>query len=87
MSFSSHRQKALDPDLPISHRMSHLRSCAMLIGQKYGVPRSQIINRVQQVCGVDLNASLSETNIVQAIEILETLKRDGLKSVLANGQG
>lgn len=53
----------------------------MLIGQKYDVPRSQIIKLVQQICGVDLNASLSEANIVQAIEILETLKRDGLKGI------
>lgn len=38
MSFNSHRQRALDTDLPISHRMSPLRSCAMLIGQNYDAP-------------------------------------------------
>lgn len=81
MSFSSHRRKALDPELLLTQRMSHLRSCAMLIGQKYKIPRSEIIKLVQQLCGANLNMPASSTSITEAIRILDLLKTQGLENV------
>ena len=41
MAFSAHRRKALDSEVPLPHRLSHVRSCAMHLGQKYGIHQDQ----------------------------------------------
>ena len=78
MSFSTHKRDALDATLPVSHRMSHLRSCAMLMGQKYRVPRNTIIERVLQLCGVDITGLADEEEIRRAMEALVTIKESGV---------
>lgn len=78
MSYSTNRRDALDPTLPIAHRMSHARSCAMLMSQKFRVPRSAIIDLVRQSCGVDLASPASKTGIVEAIGALDRIKAEGV---------
>jgi hypothetical protein len=84
MSFSAHKRDALDETLPVSHRMSHLRSCAMLMGQKYRVPRSMIFERVVQLCGVDISDLASDAEIQRAVQALVIIKESGLS---ASGDG
>ena len=74
MSFSSHKRKALDATQSMGHRMSHLRSCAMLVGQKHNVPRSTIMERVAELCGVDIATDASEAEILSAVHVLEGLR-------------
>jgi hypothetical protein len=50
----------------------------MLMGQKYRVHRSVIIGRVRRECGVDLSSPASEVGIVEAIEVLDRIKAEGL---------
>ncbi len=57
--------------------MSHLRSCAMLMGQKYGVPRDVIIARVAALCGVDITRPGSKVEIQQAVRALVLIKEAG----------
>ncbi len=78
MSFSSHRRDALDPNLPLPHRQSHARSCAMLMGQKYRVPRSVILDFVRQACGADLMCPVSEADLIVAVGVLDRIKAIGL---------
>jgi hypothetical protein len=78
MSFSAHKRDALDATMPFNHRMSHLRSCAMLMGQKYRVPRSAIIERVLQLCGVDITISANEAEVQRAVQALVQVKELGL---------
>lgn len=78
MSFSSHRRDALDTSLPLPHRQSHARSCAMLMGQKCLVHRSVILDLVQQVCGTDLNRPATEAELVEAMLVLQRIKTAGL---------
>ena len=78
MSFSSHKRDALDGSLPFNHRMSHLRSCAMLMGQKYRVPRSKVIERVQQLTGVDITTPGTEAELQSAMNALVQIKQNGL---------
>jgi hypothetical protein len=81
VSYSANRRDALDPALPIAHRMSHARSCAMLMGQKYWVPRSVILDLVRRTCGVDLTAPASDPEIAEAIGALDRIKAGGLAAV------
>lgn len=80
MSFSSNRRDALDSTLPLKHRASHARSCAVRVSEKYGVKRDVVIDLVRQACGVDLNSVGSESEIVAAIEVLNALRLRGLES-------
>lgn len=78
MSFSAHKRDALDATEPVLHRMSHLRSCAMLMGQKYRVPRSEIIDRVRELSGVDIMQPATDEEIHRAVEALVNIKQAGL---------
>jgi hypothetical protein len=78
MSFSSSRRRALNHNLPMGYRASHLRSCAMLIGQKWGVKRSNVLEVVQEKCGVDLSAIKTDHEIEIAIMILDKLRHNWL---------
>jgi hypothetical protein len=80
MSYSAHRRDALDPGLPLAHRASHARSCAVHVAQKYKVHRSAIIGLILRACGVNLMAVRSEQEIVDAIGALDSLRIHGLAS-------
>lgn len=78
MSYSTNRRDALDPGLPIAHRLSHARSCAMLLGQKYSIHRFVILDLIRRSCGVDLEAPAAEPDIIAAIGALDRIKAEGL---------
>lgn len=78
MSYSAHRRKALDPAQLLPHRFSHARSMAVHMSQKYGVSRSEILNVVWQICGVDLEMEKSEEELVAAVRALDQIKATGL---------
>jgi hypothetical protein len=80
ISYSSNRRDALDASLPIGHRASHARSCAVLVAEKYRVKRSAVIDLVKERCGVDLTAVVSDEEIAHAVEILDDLKARGIQS-------
>jgi hypothetical protein len=50
----------------------------MLVGEKWRAPRDVVIRRVQEMCGVNLEAVSHEADIVTAIAALEALRRDGV---------
>ena len=50
----------------------------MLMGQKYRVPRSTIMERVVALCGVDITGLASETDIQRAVQVLVRIKESGL---------
>jgi hypothetical protein len=87
MSFSAHKRDALDASMPLNHRMSHLRSCAMLMGQKYRVPRSTVIERVRQVTGVDITVQGSEADLRRAMDALVWIKEAGMDSTAEPAAG
>lgn len=81
MSFSAHKRDALDATLPLAHRMSHVRSCALLVGQKYRVPRIVIIERVKVLCGVDITVPVDDAAVQQAVRALESIKESGVAEI------
>jgi len=87
MSFSAHKRDALDATMALDHRLSHLRSCAMLMGQKYRVPRSAVIERVLQLCGVDISIPANEAEIQRAVGVLVQIKESGLDDPAAPPAG
>ena len=78
VSFNSSRRKAANGELSLMQRASAARSCALLVAQKFRIPRSTVLALVQQKCGVDLNQSATGEEIMTALKILERLKREGL---------
>jgi hypothetical protein len=52
----------------------------MLLGQKYRVHRSEILELVRQRCGADLSQPVAEPGLVAAIRELERIKAEGYKS-------
>ncbi len=87
MSFSAHKRDALDASMPFNHRMTHLRSCAMLMGQKYRVPRSKVIERVRQLAGVDVTIPGTETDLLRAMNALVQIKESGLQDAAEPAAG
>lgn len=78
MSFSANKRDALDVTLPVAHRMSHLRSCAVLVAEKYRVARSIVIERVAAKTGVDITQAASDAEIERAAAALTQLRVSGL---------
>jgi hypothetical protein len=50
----------------------------MLIGQKYKVPRSAILEFIRKTSGINLTEPVTEAELVDAVRILERIKKDGL---------
>ena len=50
----------------------------MLMGQKYRVDRSVIIDLVRRASGVDLSSPASEMGIAEAIRELDLIRVEGL---------
>lgn len=52
----------------------------MLMGQKYHVDRSVILDRVRQECGVDLTQPVAENELLAAMVVLKRVKVEGIAS-------
>ena len=74
MSFSSNRRDALDDEMPLAHRASHARSCALHVAQKFGVAREDVISRVTQIAGVSLHQPTSAEELERAMSALDGLR-------------
>ena len=83
MSFNSSRRKSLDEALPLQMRASHVRSCALLVAEKFGLNRDAVIKDVAARTGIDLHDLEDGESILVAIECLEQLRQGGAPS---NGQ-
>lgn len=64
--------------MPLNHRASHARSCAMLVGQKWRVARSAVIDEIERQSGVNLLEITNDDQIQIAMKILEKLRENGL---------
>ncbi|WP_257385203.1 hypothetical protein [Tahibacter caeni] len=78
MSYSSHKKQALDADLPIRHRLSHVRSCAVCVAEKYGVGRSVILDRIGIADAHEEHDLPSAQHIEAAIAALDEIKASGI---------
>ena len=78
MSYSSNRRAAIDLVRPLPHRISHARSCAVAVAEKYRVSRESIIALVSERCGVDLMTAKESEAIIRAIGVLDQMKLVGL---------
>lgn len=74
MSYNSNRRALLDTSLPLEHRASHARSCALHVANKLGVKREDVMERVAQKTGVDLNKPANPEALLAAFEALESMR-------------
>jgi hypothetical protein len=81
MSYSANMRDARDDRLPLQHRVSHLRSCANHMAQKYGVPRSAILERIQIKPAYAPDELPSSEAVLRAAAMLDQIKGEGLYGV------
>ena len=74
MSFSQHRRMSLEAALPLRHRASHVRSCAVLVAQKWRVRRSVILSLIGFRDHYEDWELPSPADIERAIERLEEIR-------------
>jgi hypothetical protein len=64
MSHNSHRKQALNETLPLKHRASHARSCAIYVANRLHISREEAIQKVEQGTNIPL-LSLSGANNIK----------------------
>ncbi len=74
MSYSVHRRKVADATVPLEHRASHARSCALHVANKLAVERSAILEHVKRQTGVDLDMPGSYEALAVAFASIEALR-------------
>ena len=74
MSFNSHKRKILDISLPLSQRGLHLRSCLNHVANQMEMSRSELILKIRNEIGIDLNQITDEITLLLGLEILESLR-------------
>ena len=74
MSFSSNRRAVQDESLPLEHRASHARSCALHVANKLGVQREVVISAVAEKTGINLHGPVLGFELLQALAYLEALR-------------
>lgn len=80
MSFNSNRRKALDENIPLDHRASHARSCALHVANKLGIKREDVIALVEKQTSVSLHYPENIAQLLLALEALEAIREDENKS-------
>ncbi|WP_143742227.1 hypothetical protein [Roseateles chitinivorans] len=74
MSYSTHRRKVADTTVPLEHRASHARSCALHVANKLAVRRSDVLNHVKQQTGIDLDMPCSDEALAIAFASIDALR-------------
>jgi hypothetical protein len=74
MSYSVHRRMVADATVPLEHRASHARSCALHVANKLAVTRSAVLEHVKRQTGVDLDMPGSDAALAVALASIETLR-------------
>lgn len=81
MSYISDRPKVLDPALPFLIRISHARSCAQIVAQKYGAKRSFVLELVRIMSAVDLTDTQCESDLAHPLDVLDQLRRSRIPPI------
>ncbi|MGC4002905.1 MAG: hypothetical protein QM811_07135 [Pirellulales bacterium] len=76
----------MDTGLPLQHRFSHARSCAVHLSWKFRVSRETILDTVRRHCGIALDRVTSEGDLLQAMTLILHIKANGLESSLNEPQ-
>ena len=74
MSYSVHRRMVADAAVPLEHRASHARSCALHVANKLAVKRGVVLEHVKRQTGVDLDLPGSDEALAVAFASIEALR-------------
>ena len=80
MSYSVHRRMVADVTVPLEHRASPARSCALHVANKLSVKRGVILEHVKQQTGVDLDMPGSNEALAIAFASIEALRSGARKA-------
>lgn len=73
MSHSSAKKKVLNTAMPLAHRASHARSCANHVAHRLGMTRSELLIKVEKESGSNLESPLTEEELMNAFNYMESL--------------
>jgi hypothetical protein len=73
MSHGTHRKAVLNDTLPLEHRASHARSCAIHVANRLGIRREEAIKMVESITTVSLHAPENAAALIIAFNCLESL--------------
>ncbi|EKN5941850.1 hypothetical protein DVP82_12820 [Yersinia enterocolitica] len=73
MSHSSSRRRVLDTASPLTHRASHARSCANHVANRLGIPRSELLIKIEEDSGASLVSPLTEEELMKEFHYMENL--------------
>lgn len=79
MSYNSHLKLALDQALPLSHRFSHLRSCALIVSNLLRQKRSNVVSSIQSQTGINIEQLGSEEQLLKAVDCLNEIRLAALR--------
>ena len=74
MSHSTSRKAARDATLPLEHRASHARSCAIHVANRLGMKRNDLIDLVEEQTGISLHDPGSAERLEMAFEHMERME-------------
>jgi len=80
VSYNSHQRFVLDSTLPLPHRYSHLRSCALKISFLLKRQRSDIIADVFDRTGINIEKLGDEAQLIRALNCLNEMRSAVLES-------
>ena len=80
MSYNWHQKRVLDSALPLSHRYSHLRSCALSVASLLKRRRSAIISEVRERTGINIEGGGDEAQLLHALGCLNEIRATALES-------
>lgn len=69
-SFITHKRMVEDPNLPLTHRFSHARSCLNMVAEHGKLSRAQLIVQIELKCGVNMLSATSEKELQKGFNCL-----------------
>lgn len=79
MSYNAHQKLILDSTLPMTHRFSHLRSCAVILSNLLGQKRSEVVTSIQTQTGINIEQLGNEEQLLKALDNLNEIRATALK--------
>lgn len=81
MSYNSHQKLILDSTLPLEHRFSHLRSCALIVSNLLGQKRSEVVAAIHEQTGINIEQLSNEEYLLKALDNLNKIRTTALGEV------
>lgn len=74
-AYNTEKRKALDENLPLAHRSSHMRSCVNKVANTLGISRVELGQKAEEHRQINLNNPANNVELIAAIFYLDELRK------------